>query len=745
MSIRKKWNSLKRRVRGARDASGNESPARIEIKGGAGGLRDSKELSVEAMPLGGTCEGGAAQLVHGQHREVKKMEVMEEKGEEVKEDMEEAEDVEQEMEDEEDGLLIFMEARGLLFPGDDDEEVKEVTTANLVTAVKAAKENEEEVHSKVCIRLLHLLPHSDQKAPIECRLTVLPSLSTSEGCRPYEALSYVWGSPLTTKSIRVNGHFNLVVTENLYAALMCLRDQFIQRILWVDAVCINQSEQEGALKERSEQVQAMARIYAQASRVLVWLGEVADGSDQALDEICAAAEISWSKASLTVLQEVAAARSILIECGPAEVDGYAFCLGLIVLNRILVFLVTAHSVSVLMRGSIFRSRRITTVLNQYEEMERFSLNIRPLSELVNLYHTREATDLRDKVYELLGICTDDLSDKVGQGLSANYQFPWEKVFRQLIYFLLSDKISVKTWPGKKTDLMKYKGYVLGEISSVNEDKAWNWQDRRLITITRFEDKKGPSQGQDKIVRLLLKSGNIDLEQKDDYLSRMAIHWAAVEGHARVVETFLEDDRVDPNDRMYGGDTALHLAVYHGHTTVVKLLLNCDRVDTKAKNGEGCAALHVAILQEKTPVLKLPLDSGKAYPDTYFLYRPMTLNIKRHPFLAMQKISGLHLAAYTGNQEAINMLLETGKVDFSDIPRPIELSIYNVQQLTPLSCAAFGGHTKALEILLDIRKPNKNSRDWEDMLETALQIERSQRHDGIIKSLLENGKVRQEGM
>jgi hypothetical protein len=40
------------------------------------------------------------------------------------------------------------------------------------------------------------------------------------------------------------------------------------RTLWVDAVCIDQADDE----ERSEQVQMMSRIYKNASRVLVWLG-----------------------------------------------------------------------------------------------------------------------------------------------------------------------------------------------------------------------------------------------------------------------------------------------------------------------------------------------------------------------------------------------------------------------------------------------------------------------------------------
>jgi hypothetical protein len=71
------------------------------------------------------------------------------------------------------------------------------------------------------------------------------------------------------------------VTVNLHEALSHLRDRSIERIIWVDAVCINQNDGE----EKGQQIQLMAKIYGQASRVLVWLGEAADNSDQALEEI----------------------------------------------------------------------------------------------------------------------------------------------------------------------------------------------------------------------------------------------------------------------------------------------------------------------------------------------------------------------------------------------------------------------------------------------------------------------------
>ncbi|KAI1015049.1 hypothetical protein LB503_004022 [Fusarium chuoi] len=80
------------------------------------------------------------------------------------------------------------------------------------------------------------------------------------------------------------------VRANLHAALLHLRDHFIERIIWIDAICINQEDND----EKGRQVQSMAEIYAKATRVIVWLGEVADKSDYALEAIRAAAEEEYA-------------------------------------------------------------------------------------------------------------------------------------------------------------------------------------------------------------------------------------------------------------------------------------------------------------------------------------------------------------------------------------------------------------------------------------------------------------------
>lgn len=90
----------------------------------------------------------------------------------------------------------------------------------------------------------------------------------------YSALSYVWGDPTITKPIEIEGKI-LNVTTNLYEALSRLltwpygRKTPKAKWIWIDAVCINQSD----VTERGHQVQQMANIYKRASRVIIWLGE----------------------------------------------------------------------------------------------------------------------------------------------------------------------------------------------------------------------------------------------------------------------------------------------------------------------------------------------------------------------------------------------------------------------------------------------------------------------------------------
>jgi hypothetical protein len=87
----------------------------------------------------------------------------------------------------------------------------------------------------------------------------------------YESLSYTWGSASNVKAIDINGT-SVSVRRNLDRALRHFRRKDQERVLWIDAVCINQADD----AEKSWQVKLMADIYRRAQHVLVWLG-IVDG------------------------------------------------------------------------------------------------------------------------------------------------------------------------------------------------------------------------------------------------------------------------------------------------------------------------------------------------------------------------------------------------------------------------------------------------------------------------------------
>ncbi|KAH8885373.1 HET-domain-containing protein [Thozetella sp. PMI_491] len=93
----------------------------------------------------------------------------------------------------------------------------------------------------------------------------------------YEALSYTWGSPSPCKAIFARqssaadspkSFSTFKIGENLYHALKHLRYDDKKRTMWIDAICINQADD----NERSQQVRRMSKIYELADRVVVWLG-----------------------------------------------------------------------------------------------------------------------------------------------------------------------------------------------------------------------------------------------------------------------------------------------------------------------------------------------------------------------------------------------------------------------------------------------------------------------------------------
>ncbi|KAL6904030.1 heterokaryon incompatibility domain-containing protein [Trichoderma evansii] len=135
-------------------------------------------------------------------------------------------------------------------------------------------------HLKQQIRLVELLPGKPGSRIAIKLLTV--SLNDNP---EYEALSYCWGPPKPSYDIfiHVNNNnsnntennedqpdesiYSFTVGRNLRKALDDLRHQDRSRLIWNDAICINQKD----IVEKGYQIQLMHQIYTRANVVCAWL------------------------------------------------------------------------------------------------------------------------------------------------------------------------------------------------------------------------------------------------------------------------------------------------------------------------------------------------------------------------------------------------------------------------------------------------------------------------------------------
>ena len=293
----------------------------------------------------------------------------------------------------------------------------------------------------------------------------------------YEALSYVWGSDALQNQVDIECDGRMLsIGSNLACALMHVRSESATRQLWVDAICIDQGNKD----ERSQQVQHMDRIYANAKRVLVWLGEDPAGEadrcfgliqdtntilmgmlsryEQVEDiplitygkgSICAD-PLSWDMVRrlmsspwftrVWVLQEIGLARSAMILYGKSSMDWSQLIeLMLFVTSRVDV---AAHTGTIL-SGKIwdvyediwctFKNETswrnelpLTKSLNQAQSSQCFT-------EILNAARYYQATNPRDHIYAFFG------HPSAGEGSqlpSVDYSMSVDGVYLEMANYIL---------------------------------------------------------------------------------------------------------------------------------------------------------------------------------------------------------------------------------------------------------------------------------------------------------------------
>lgn len=333
-----------------------------------------------------------------------------------------------------------------------------------------------------CIRLVRLIAGH---GPIQCQIfdSYLPAATSNAHLTtaiPYEALSYTWGGTEKTETIMANGML-LGVTNNLYLALSYLRREETDRILWIDAICIDQDN----AKERTHQVQQMARIYESADVVILWLGQATYATNVALDSLrqleneskrvaCrrwrkadARWRMLWSKTQrnlarrypdlvsrqreglrdllgrswferIWIIQEVANSRRALVCCGNKFVSASVFAL-------------SPHLFAVKPPD---QAQAILDIMPGPSRDDSWWAQKHDLYTLLRKFRFSKATDPRDMIYALVSIASDPELEK---SLVPNYEKTEREVIRETVSFVYHvdieflPEVSVGYWNGMVDD------------------------------------------------------------------------------------------------------------------------------------------------------------------------------------------------------------------------------------------------------------------------------------------------------
>ena len=305
------------------------------------------------------------------------------------------------------------------------------------------------------IRLVHILPGSRLSA-VKCELQ---QVALGPETPEYVALSYCWGDAKQKTWVNCDGQ-GLTLTQDFLNALRNFRHKENIMTFWIDQICINQEN----LDERSSQVQHMKEIYTNATQVYIWLGEEADRSEVALKLILRilksaappkeSAEVparelgfplfnakEWRALSallfrpwfgrMWIIQEAIPNPNALMFCGQHSVSlgDFFMCIERLVENDMWSY-VQNYEKFAMTRLVSSRTGYLMKIKKQYLQKKSLAL-----LDILRYSRPFESTDPRDKIYALLGLCSESLI------IQPDYSKDVIEVYRELaVSFLFPSSI-----------------------------------------------------------------------------------------------------------------------------------------------------------------------------------------------------------------------------------------------------------------------------------------------------------------
>jgi hypothetical protein len=367
--------------------------------------------------------------------------------------------------------------------------------------------------------------------------------------------------------------------------------------------------------------------------------------------------------------------------------------------------------------------------------EKFSLEIRSLAELIDMFHTRQATDTRDKVYALLGMSSDDPEMAC---LQPDYKISWEELFQQLVKFVLGKVVSVKT--SSQRAVIKSKGCILGQVSSVRRgdrqnvnitprNTAWGLSGKTEWTL---QASAKPIQEHDVICLLHGASKPTIIRLCKDHFAVVVIAATPLNGSgsfgwpdtSQSITQFLRDfvlvwDWKNPQGKWQDQEEYGTLTKTYSQALESSKVEFGDYFDEVTRLWNDIMILDDLGEYEKADERLLEARSG--YVTTFSKEHLPRLNSQCGRTL-------LSFVAGEGHEDIIKLLLERVDPDVKD----------GKSSRTPLSWAAESGHEAVVKLLLKTGKVEVDSKDKSDR--TPLWQAAGSGHEAVVKLLLKTGKA-----
>ncbi|KAB8068231.1 ankyrin repeat-containing domain protein [Aspergillus leporis] len=187
-------------------------------------------------------------------------------------------------------------------------------------------------------------------------------------------------------------------------------------------------------------------------------------------------------------------------------------------------------------------------------------------------------------------------------------------------------------------------------------------------------------------------------------------WASRNGHHEAVKTLL-DNGADVNTQGGGDENALYAASWGGHDRIVQMLLD-KGANINTQGGHYGNALQAASSQGHDKIVQMLLDKGA------------NANAQGGHYGNV-----LQAACSQGHDKIVQLLLDKG----ADVNAQNKSQYYR----NALQAASFGGYDKVVQMLLD-KGADVNAQDEGNYYGNALQVACSQGHDKIVQMLLGKG-------